>query len=66
MDDFTQTDIADRGTSGKRETNNGAVLFVFVNDHKMRIQTGYGLEGALPDATCFDIITTSLLRISKQ
>ena len=35
--------------------NNGAVLFVFVENHQMFIQTGYGLEGALPDATCFDI-----------
>jgi len=36
--------------------NNGVVLFVFVREHQMWIQTGYGLEGALPDATCFDII----------
>ena len=36
--------------------NNGAVLFVFVQDHKMRIQTGYGLEGALPDITCQSIL----------
>ena len=37
---------------GQREKKNGVVLFVFVGEHKMRIQTGYGLEGALPDATC--------------
>jgi len=36
--------------------NNGVVLFVFVREHQMWIQTGYGLEGALPDATCFDIM----------
>jgi uncharacterized protein len=41
------------GQEGKR---NGVVLAVFVNDHKMTIQTNYGLEGALPDATCFEII----------
>ena len=40
---------------GQQGRNNGAVLFVFVQDRKMRIHTGYGLEGALPDATCFDI-----------
>ena len=40
------------GQQGKR---NGAVLFVFVQDRKMFIQVGYGLEGALPDATAFDI-----------
>jgi uncharacterized protein len=41
------------GQSGK---DNGAILFVFVQDRKMRIQTGRGLEGALPDATCIRII----------
>ena len=34
---------------GRKDWDNGAVLFVFVDDRKMRIETGYGLEGALPD-----------------
>ncbi|HWX16784.1 MAG TPA: TPM domain-containing protein, partial [Chthoniobacterales bacterium] len=34
---------------------NGVVLFVFKDDRKMYIQVGYGLEGALPDITAFDI-----------
>jgi uncharacterized protein len=41
---------------GQKGKDNGVVLFVFVQDHKMFIQVGYGLEGALPDATCKDII----------
>ena len=41
---------------GLKGSNNGAVLFIFINDRKMRIQTGYGLEGALPDAICKRII----------
>jgi uncharacterized protein len=40
---------------GQKGLNNGAVLFVFVQDRKIWIHTGYGLEGALPDATAFDI-----------
>jgi uncharacterized protein len=40
---------------GKKERRNGVVLFVFIQDRKMFIQVGYGLEGALPDATAFDI-----------
>ncbi len=40
---------------GQKGRNNGAVLFVFVENHQMFIQTGYGLEGALPDATAYDI-----------
>ena len=40
---------------GQKGKNNGAVLFVFIEDRKMYIQVGYGLEGALPDVTAFDI-----------
>lgn len=41
---------------GQKNQNNGAVLFVFVQDHKMYLQVGYGLEGVLPDALCKRII----------
>lgn len=41
---------------GQKGTNNGALLLVFIQDRQMRIQTGYGLEGALPDALCKRII----------
>jgi uncharacterized protein len=40
---------------GQKDRRNGVVLFVFVQDRKMYIQVGYGLEGALPDITAFDI-----------
>ena len=35
---------------GQRGKNNGVLLAVFVDDRKLRIEVGYGLEGALPDA----------------
>lgn len=41
---------------GQKNKNNGAVLFVFVQDHKMFLQVGYGLESVLPDALCKRII----------
>jgi uncharacterized protein len=34
---------------GQKDRNNGVVLFVFVQDHKMYIAVGRGLEGALTD-----------------
>jgi uncharacterized protein len=40
---------------GQKETKNGAALFVYIDDRKMFIQTARGLEGALPDAICFDV-----------
>jgi uncharacterized protein len=35
---------------GQKEADNGAIFFLFTEDRQMRIATGYGLEGALPDA----------------
>jgi uncharacterized protein len=55
IDDYTRR-IAQAWGVGQKERKNGAVLFVFIDDHKMFIQTGYGLEGALPDATCYEIV----------
>jgi len=52
--DYTRR-IAESWKVGQGEKRNGAVLFVFVDDRKMFIQVGYGLEGALPDVTAFDI-----------
>jgi uncharacterized protein len=45
---------------GNKETNNGILLLVAKNDRKMWIATGYGLEGALPDATAKDIIESEI------
>jgi uncharacterized protein len=41
---------------GQKNKNNGVVLFVFVKDRRTHIEVGYGLEGALPDATCKRIL----------
>ena len=41
---------------GQKGKNNGVALFVFVQDRKLRVEVGYGLEGALPDALCKRII----------
>ena len=48
LEDFTVR-AAQSWRVGRKDWDNGAVLFVFVDDRKMRIETGYGLEGALPD-----------------
>lgn len=41
------------GTKGK---NNGILILVSVEDRKIRIETGYGMEGVVPDAVANDII----------
>ncbi len=60
------TDTYNAWGVGQKGKDNGAVLFVFVNDHKMFIATGRGLEGALPDAICKRIITQLIAPQFKQ
>ena len=52
--DYTQR-VAQAWGVGQKDRRNGVVFIVFIQDRKMFIQVGYGLEGALPDATAFDI-----------
>ncbi len=35
---------------GKKDRDNGVLLVVAMQEHKLRIEVGYGLEGALPDS----------------
>jgi uncharacterized protein len=41
---------------GRKKIDDGALLVVAKNDRKLRIEVGYGLEGALTDITCRRII----------
>ncbi|WP_457089102.1 TPM domain-containing protein [Microvirga sp. P5_D2] len=45
---------------GQKKNNNGALLLVAPNERKLRIEVGYGLEGALTDALSKVIITTAI------
>jgi uncharacterized protein len=45
---------------------NGVLLLIFTDDHKLRITTGYGLEGALPDLTAKQIIDHEITPSFKQ
>ena len=55
IEDYTVR-VARAWQVGQKGKNNGAVLFVFAQDHRMFLQVGYGLEGVLPDALCKRII----------
>jgi uncharacterized protein len=43
---------------GRPGVNNGLVLFVYIENRKVWIEVGYGLEGAVPDGTAKQIIDT--------
>lgn len=55
IEDYTQR-LFSAWKVGQQKLDNGAIFFVFVQDRRMRIHTGYGLEGALPDALCKRIL----------
>jgi uncharacterized protein len=46
---------------GRKGLDNGVVLFVFADTHKIWITTGYGMEGSLPDALCRRIIANEIV-----
>lgn len=53
------------GVGGKSK-NNGVVLLVAIGDRKLSIQTGYGLEGALPDIYTKRIIENDIKPYFKE
>jgi uncharacterized protein len=51
---------------GTAKNNNGVLVIVVVDDRKMRIEVGYGLEGAIPDATAGSIIRNDMTPYFKE
>ena len=45
---------------GEAKKNNGVLFLVAPNEHRMRIEVGYGLEGTLTDATAALIIANAV------
>jgi uncharacterized protein len=48
--------VAEAWKIGRKKIDDGALLVVAKDDHKLRIEVGYGLEGALNDVTAKRII----------
>ena len=53
--------VAQSWRVGQKARDNGAVLFLFQQSRDVRIVTGYGLEGALPDALAKRIIEDEMI-----
>jgi uncharacterized protein len=45
---------------GQKNRNNGIVVLIVKNERKIRIEVGYGLEGAVPDITAKNIIENDI------
>lgn len=70
LQDRTVEDYANRLARawgiGQKKTNNGVLLLVAPKERKVRIEVGYGLEGALTDALSKTIITTAITPRFRQ
>jgi uncharacterized protein len=60
LEDWTST-VAQAWGIGRKQQSDGAVLFLFMQDHRVRIEVGYGLEPTLTDAKSSEIINQIIL-----
>jgi uncharacterized protein len=52
--------LAEKWRIGQQGRDNGVILLIVKNDRKLRMEVGYGLEGALPDALAGTIIRNEI------
>jgi uncharacterized protein len=52
--------LAEQWKIGQRGLDNGVIFLIFLNDRKMRLEVGYGLEGTLTDAISSSILSQAV------
>jgi uncharacterized protein len=60
------TELGRKWGIGQKDKNNGILILAALDDHKVTIQVGYGLEGAVPDAVTHQIIADDITPHFKQ
>ncbi len=65
VEDYTVR-VAQSWHAGLKGKDNAIILFIFSQTHQLRIQVGYGLEGAVPDALAKQIISNEIVPAFKQ
>jgi len=58
--------VVEQWKLGRKKVDDGALLIVAKDDRTLRIEVGYGLEGALNDATAKRIISETIVPRFKQ
>ena len=58
--------VAEQWKPGRKNVDDGALLVVAKDDRTLRIEVGYGLEGALTDAACKRIISEIIVPRFRQ
>src|SRR5205814_8178570 len=58
--------VVEQWKVGRKNVDDGILLLVAKDDRTVRIEVGYGLEGALPDATAKRIISEVIVPRFKE
>lgn len=58
--------VVEKWKIGREKVDDGILVLVAKEDRKVRIEVGYGLEGAIPDLTAKRVINESILPEFKQ
>ena len=58
--------LAEAWKLGRKGADDGLIIIVAKNDRRMRIEVGYGLEGAVPDAVAKRIVSERMAPRFKQ
>jgi len=58
--------VVDAWKLGRKQTDDGVLLLVALQDRALRIEVGYGLEGVLPDAIASRIINDTIKPLFRQ
>jgi uncharacterized protein len=58
--------VVEQWKLGRQRVDDGALLIIAKNDHRVRIEVGYGLEGVLTDALCNRIIAETIRPAFRQ
>jgi uncharacterized protein len=60
IEDYSLRVAHDEWKLGQSKNDNGVLLLIVVDDHKVRVEVGQGLEGVLTDAVCSQIIRNEM------
>jgi uncharacterized protein len=58
--------VVEQWKLGRKKVDDGVLLLVAKNDHSMRIEVGYGLEGVLPDVIAKRIVADDIAPHFRQ
>jgi uncharacterized protein len=60
------TELFNKWGIGKASKDNGLLILLVMDQKKITMETGYGMEGVLPDAICFRIIDNVMVPYMRE